>query len=571
MGINDRLIMKKILIIILLAVSLTAWGTKYYVDESGNDGTGDGSVGNPWALVSYACTQAITAGDTIYVNAGTYTETEQCIVAPGVSIIGAGATSIINFTYGSTTDYCIKMESASLTNGDQSISYLKLTGSNYTARRGIVVRKRSNVSIHHCTFEDFDREAVNFVYHWSVGYANPTEFSVGNLFYNNILLNCAGYREGEGYGALNINGQDGLLVYNNKFTQTQDAGLNGQPIKGVSGINRNVKIYNNETIQPAFGNGDHWDFAIELWDYRGGIEIYNNKLGGSIDIGGKINTKGASAYAAWIHHNIIEQPIQSLSENTRGFIIEGHLNNEDIIIEHNYVKYTCMGLEYGQPASAEHTIYKNIRISYNIFESIGLNDSKTTNSKGWGVVSHCPGDWQTVDNWQVINNVFTAKQGAYSTMWGIMIPPMVVTNMVIRNNIVVGFDYAGVFGHNNGDIDITCDILSIENNCFYGNGNSNLPRYGEGYTPTNNTTQNNITTDPLFVSTSDLRLQSTSPCRDAGIDVSAITGGLDFLGASLYGAAYDIGAFEYQGTGRVLLIIDDKIATINYKIPLIEH
>ena len=34
-------------------------------------------------------------------------------------------------------------------------------------------------------------------------------------------------------------------------------------------------------------------------------------------------------------------------------------------------------------------------------------------------------------------------------------------------------------------------------------------------------------------------------------------------------AAYDIGAFEYQG--RVLLIIDDKIATINYKIPLIEH
>jgi hypothetical protein len=156
-------------------------------------------------------------------------------------------------------------------------------------------------------------------------------------------------------------------------------------------------------------------------------------------------------------------------------------------------------------------------------------------------------------------------------MWGIMIPPMVSTNIKIRNNIVVGFDYAGVFGYNNGDPDITCDILSIENNCFYGNGNSNLPRYGNGYTPTNNTTQNNIIADPLFKSSTDFHLQSTSPCRDAGIDVSAITGGLDFLGASLYGAAYDIGAFEYQGTGRVLLIIDDKIATINYKIPLIEH
>lgn len=36
-------------------------------------------------------------------------------------------------------------------------------------------------------------------------------------------------------------------------------------------------------------------------------------------------------------------------------------------------------------------------------------------------------------------------------------------------------------------------------------------------------------------------------------------------------SSYDKGAFEYQGIGRVLLIIDDKIATINYKIPLIEH
>jgi hypothetical protein len=31
--------------------------------------------------------------------------------------------------------------------------------------------------------------------------------------------------------------------------------------------------------------------------------------------------------------------------------------------------------------------------------------------------------------------------------------------------------------------------------------------------------------------------------------VSAITGGLDFHGASLYGAAYDIGAFEYGAIG----------------------
>jgi hypothetical protein len=76
--------------------------------------------------------------------------------------------------------------------------------------------------------------------------------------------------------------------------------------------------------------------------------------------------------------------------------------------------------------------------------------------------------------------------------------------------------------------------------------------------------------DPLFRSSSDLHLQSTSPAINAGIDVSATTGGLDFHGASLYGAAYDIGAFEY-GVGRLMILNDTIMPTINYKIPLIDH
>ena len=79
----------------------------------------------------------------------------------------------------------------------------------------------------------------------------------------------------------------------------------------------------------------------------------------------------------------------------------------------------------------------------------------------------------------------------------------------------------------------------------------------------------NQTGDPVFVTTSDLHLQSTSPCRDAGIDVSAITGGKDFHGASLYGAAYDMGAFEY-GLNR-LVNIGTTVPTINYQIVLIDH
>jgi hypothetical protein len=116
--------MRKILILILLAFSLTAWGTKYYVDAAGNDGTGDGSSGNPWALVSYACTQA-SAGDTVYVNAGTINQGTTQIVKPvGVSITGAGVTSIIltSYTNASSLQAAIQCASTAGTTTDDNSS-----------------------------------------------------------------------------------------------------------------------------------------------------------------------------------------------------------------------------------------------------------------------------------------------------------------------------------------------------------------------------------------------------------------------------------------------------------------
>jgi len=512
------------------------------VSETGNDGTGDGSSGNPYALVSYACTQA-SSGDTIYVNPGTITETAQVVVPVGVSIYGAGPTSIINSTLTGTGPgaWAIRLYSATLTDGNQSISYIKLTGSDYTAPQGIQIWERNNVSIHHCTIESFEYWGVEFIYPYSMGEPNPTEFCDGNSFYDNIITNCAGYST-SGYAALSINGQDGLLVYNNVFTQNKVDGTNGMCIKGVDGINKNVKIHDNEIYLPVFDGTDHWDFAIELWDCRGGVEIYDNYLEGCIDIGGKINTKGDSDYSVWIHDNTITQTEQALNSHTRGFIIEGHLNNEDIIIERNYIDYVCQGIGMGQPSITEETVWKNIRISYNIFNHIGLADSKATHSKGWGIFWGDVLDTQTFDNFEIYNNIFIAKIGTYSTMWGIQIPGVVATNIKIKNNIVENFDYAGIFGYNDGDLDVTCDYLWIENNCLYNNGNSNVPRYGPDYSPTHNTTQNNITTDPTFVSSSDFHLQSTSPCINAGIDVGLTE---DFDGQAVDDPP-EIGAYEYQ-------------------------
>ena len=93
------------------------------------------------------------------------------------------------------------------------------------------------------------------------------------------------------------------------------------------------------------------------------------------------------------------------------------------------------------------TSHNNIRISYNIFESLGLDDSQATNSKGWGAKwGDGPNSTQTADSIIFLNNIFTAKVGTYSTMYGIQIPQVVATNIIIRNNIILNFDFAPVYG-----------------------------------------------------------------------------------------------------------------------------
>ena len=77
--------MKKLLILPLLLISLISSATVYYIDPSGKN-TNNGSSGSPWNTLSYACSKVTAAGDIIHVNAGSYTETAQSVLAAGVSI-----------------------------------------------------------------------------------------------------------------------------------------------------------------------------------------------------------------------------------------------------------------------------------------------------------------------------------------------------------------------------------------------------------------------------------------------------------------------------------------------------
>src|ERR1035437_673568 len=204
--------MRNSIILLLLCYSLSISGATYYIDPSGND-SNNGSSGSPWKTLAYACSKATSSGDVIHVNAGTYTETAQSMLAVGISIEGAGVTSIIQSRVGGSSFTIYLYSSSQGTNGNQHISNIKMNGSALTAFGAIKIDRRSNVEIYNCTFVDFNYYGVRFD---GDGTGNqPSTYPTGNKFHDNTITNCSGYYpagervNGEGKGGLTIDGQDG--------------------------------------------------------------------------------------------------------------------------------------------------------------------------------------------------------------------------------------------------------------------------------------------------------------------------------------------------------------------------
>lgn len=559
--------MRKILILILLACSLVAEADKWYIATTGSDTHGKGTLADPWLTLKHACdtvTGANFVGDTIVVGVGTFTETAQINLGVGVSIYGAGATSII--TTGAALDPIILLASASEgTDGNQSISYLKIDG-DLTALTLIEIYARSNVDIHHCTAIDASYQGIRFHGRSDDLYQQSTIRAVGNSFHDNIVTNCATFDTehawDKGRGNFAFGGQTGMLIYNNIITQPdRGTNANGHGIKFCNhGDNDGTKIYDNIIKVPnkkgATGATYGYGFAFEIWTQRGGVEIMRNVIQGCLDIGGyDTNDDEAYGYALKIYENNFSLSALSAYDHNAIHFEQG-LHGGIQVYRNRFASYS-RPITFSTSATALVQGQEDVTIAYNIFDNV--------RRAGDGWYGYCfdinMAVATTMDNVRILNNVVYAPEATLYAFIESNDATTTVTNAMIRNNIVCNANQGVRL------INGTVTTINVDNNNFY--NVSTVTNY-TGATVTGDTYNNNITTDPLFVSTSDFHLQPTSPAIDAGIDVSAITGGKDFHGASLYGAAYDIGAFEY-GVGRMMILNGTTMPTINYRIPLIDH
>ena len=326
-----------------------------------------------------------------------------------------------------------------------------------------------------------------------------------------------------------------MLIYNNTITQ-EDRGVdaNGFGIKALYNYNKGVKIYNNDVSVPPWDESS-WDFAIEMLESRGGIEIYDNTIIGVLDISSVLGVGGIAAndaggygFALKIHDNTIGQTTLQ-THREKGIDVE-HILTGGVHIYHNWIKNVVEGI-YFTASAAMNGVY----VYYNIITGIGVSG---VGGSGNGIRF---ADTAACSNFVIFNNVIYGEP-ACDTLVGISKPYAGTLNdITIRNNIIEYFDEHPIYFDA-----CTVNTCSIENNCFYNCGGGNDAEYA-GATMNSLTEQNNLegTDDPAFVTPgSDFHLQAGSACINAGIVVWSITTLYDYDDVEV-SPLIEIGAYQY--------------------------
>lgn len=514
----------------------------HYVDTGGDDGTGDGTIGNPWLTVGYALSQS-SSGEEICINDGTYDE-GQLTVPLGVSFTSTSQDNTRVKVQPSTplgygVPFVVLSSVAPGTNGNQTISYLEFDGINgaNTCRWGFEVKNRSNVHVHHCNIHDFSdgskshalwvgstqvAHSATWSLYWpkdpqapgtdtNINAVWPTNPVEGFEFNNNTVTNCA-YRESLSSGGFWFAVQLSQLKDSSIHHNTVDCTASyGECIGGCNAILHNVDIYNNNVSMGKYT--DRSSYSIEVWLLRNGCEIHNNTSNTCFSI---VYGKETLIY----DNSIVVTP----ADSCRGIGIEC-IGQTYCKTYDNYVQGTdSYGIDLG--LSFRHGGYRVINTE--IYNNVVYN----TDSGGICVMSQGSSsvvETTTVDGCKMYNNTVDGGTRAYGQIrleQNNDVGTGVLSNVEVKNNILT--NGTGHAGKTVGSVGSTIDY-----NLFYGN------------TPNDwlsDTDTNTVIDNPDFVATGNkptpyYTLQGVSPAIDAGIDV-----GLPYEGTDP-----DIGAYEYPG------------------------
>jgi hypothetical protein len=255
----------------------------YYVAKTGNDGTGDGTIGLPWLTIQHGLDQ-LTAGGTLYVRGGTYAERvdvtysgtllkeypgESAIIdASGVADPGyyTGAVAVVDKTSIAVEGFEIKGNAATANitgiyaDNSSSIAFRTLIiHTFYTS--GIKIASCNTTVIDGCEVYTVNQHGAGSEENISIDWASDG-FEIKNCYIHDSLQEAIDVKQGSKNGT----------IHNNTIEDSPAVGIY---IDGYGSAISNIDIYSNWITGSATCDG------IEISNETGiqpitDINIYNN-------------------------------------------------------------------------------------------------------------------------------------------------------------------------------------------------------------------------------------------------------------------------------------------------------
>ena len=370
----------------------------YYVATDGSDSTGTGSFTNPWATPQKAATE-MEAGDTCYIEAGTYSNTivfDNSILGKHVAAMIApcssgtsnawetfenynGGTVILELGAGYRFDETFGID----TNGQSYIQFIGLNVDGANAQWNIECVPSGNPYAN--SYSGIDSTNINII---NCSATSGQDGGIGDVASSNVVVN------GCTINGTNLNAVDEQLYFNFGSNITIENCLVENPIgadrcgidvtdgcsdvtinnntvcntgsigiyAGPNGIPQsNINIYDNLCYNN--GNTGYGGAGIGLADEKGtanmtGINIYNNILYGN-SRGFRVDQFGSSIY----NFTFINNTLYDDGALTEIFIVSPHQYLNNCVIRNNIIfnlsEASC-GIEYNDYANDGITIDHNL-------------------------------------------------------------------------------------------------------------------------------------------------------------------------------------------------------------------